>query len=87
LASGFAEDVDALPIGADARVLGATLLAGSELTYTMGDLNYAYLAPALGVVTVNKQRLEVGDGIAAHDEATLTIAAEEDAEIVLVATN
>ena len=87
LASGFPEDVDALPIGADARVLGATLLAGSELTYTMGDLKYAYLAPALGVVIVNNQRLEVGDGIAAHNESTLTIAAEEDAEIVLVATN
>jgi quercetin 2,3-dioxygenase len=87
LASGFPEDVDALPIGADARVLGATLLAGSELTYTMGEIKYAYLAPALGVVTVNNQRLKVGDGIAAHNESTLTIAAEEDAEIVLVATN
>jgi hypothetical protein len=53
----------------------------------MRDLKYAYLAPALGVVTVNKQRLEVGDGIAAYNESTLTIAAERDAEIVLVATN
>ena len=87
LASGFPEDVDALPIGADARVLGATLLAGSELTYAMGDLRHAYLAPALGVVTVNGQRLEVGDGIAAQNEPTLTIAAEADAEIVLVVTN
>jgi redox-sensitive bicupin YhaK (pirin superfamily) len=87
LASGFSDDVDALRIGADARVLGATLLAGSELTHTMGNLRYAYLAPALGVVTVNNQRLEVGDGIAASDEPTLTIAAEADAEIVLVATN
>jgi redox-sensitive bicupin YhaK (pirin superfamily) len=87
LASGFPEDADALPIRTDARVLGATLLAGSELTYTMGDLKYAYLAPALGVVTVNKKRLEVGDGIAAFDEPSLTIAAEADAEVVLVATN
>jgi redox-sensitive bicupin YhaK (pirin superfamily) len=87
LASGFSDDVDALRIGADARVLGATLLAGSELRYTMGNFRYAYLAPALGVVTVNTQRLEVGDGIAASDEPTLTIAAEADAEIVLVVTN
>jgi redox-sensitive bicupin YhaK (pirin superfamily) len=87
LASGFPEDVDALPIGADARVFGATLLAGSELTYAMGDFRYAYLAPALGVVTVNGQRLKAGDGIAARYEATLTIAAEEDSEFVLVATN
>ena len=87
LASGFPEDADALPIGADARVLGATLLAGSELTYTMGDIRHAYLAPALGVVTVNGQRLEVGDGIAAYNEPALTIAAEAAAEIVLVVTD
>jgi redox-sensitive bicupin YhaK (pirin superfamily) len=87
LASGFPEDWDALPIRADARVLGATLLAGSELNYKMGDLKYAYLAPALGVVSVNDERLEVGDGIAAFNEPTLRIAAEADAEIVLVATN
>jgi len=53
----------------------------------MGDLRHAYLAPALGVVTVNNQRLEVGDGIATPDEPTLTIAAEADAEIVLVVTS
>lgn len=87
LASGFARDVDALRIRADARVLGATLLAGSELSYTTGDLRHAYLAPALGVVRVNDQRLEVGDGIAASDERTLRIKAETDSEIVLVVTN
>ena len=32
LASGFADDADALPIRADARVLGATLKAGESLT-------------------------------------------------------
>lgn len=87
LASGSSVDVDALRIRADARVLGTTLLAGSELTYTMGGLRHAYLAPAQGVVTVNNQRLEIGDGIAASDEPSLTIAAEADAEFVLVVTN
>jgi len=69
--------VDALRIRADARVLGATLLAGSELTYTIGYLRHVYLAPERGVVTVNNQRLEVA----------VTIAAETDAEIVFVVTN
>ncbi len=87
LASGFPDDVDALPIRADARVLGATLLAGSDLTYRVGDLRYAYLAPAQGVVSVNGQRLEVGDGIAASDEPTVIVKADVDAEIVMVATN
>jgi redox-sensitive bicupin YhaK (pirin superfamily) len=87
LASWFAVDGDALRIRADARVLGATLLAGSELTYTIGNFRHAYLAPAQGVVTVNNQRLKVGDGIAASDETAVTIAAQTDAEIVLVVTN
>ena len=36
LASGFAADDDALPIRADARVLGATLKAGESAEYTLG---------------------------------------------------
>jgi quercetin 2,3-dioxygenase len=64
-------------------VLGARLLAGSELTYTFGNFRHAYLAPAQGVVKVNNQRLEVGDGIAASCETAVTISAETDAEIVL----
>jgi len=36
---------------------------------------------------VNDQRLQVGDGIAASDEPSLTIAAEVEAEIVLGVTN
>jgi hypothetical protein len=54
---------------------------------TINNLRHAYLAPAQGVVMVNNQRLEVGDGIAASDEPSLTVAAEADAEIVLVVTN
>ena len=87
LASGFSGDTDALPIGAEARVIGATLLSGSELTYELGNFRYAYLAPARGIVRVNNQRLTEGDGIAASDEPRLTVAAESEAEIVLVTTN
>jgi len=84
LASGFPNDGDALPIGADARVLGATLLAGSRLVHELGDVRHAYLAPAKGVVSVNGNRLAVGDGLAATDEAFLAIEAEQDAEVILV---
>ncbi len=87
LASGLPGDVGALPIRADARVLGATLLASSEIKYKLDNLRYAYLAPARGVVSVNDRILQVGDGIGAYDEPYLTIKAEEDAEIVLVVTN
>ena len=86
LASGWPRDGEALPIRADARVLGATLLAGARLEHELGALRHAYLAPARGIVEVNGRRLAVGDGIAATDERRLTILAAEDSELVLVVT-
>ena len=47
LASGFGE-ADALPIRADARVLGATLAAGSSLEHQVEPGRHAYLVPATG---------------------------------------
>jgi redox-sensitive bicupin YhaK (pirin superfamily) len=84
LASGDPRDLEALPIRADARVLGATLLAGTGVTHSLGRFRNAYLAPAQGVILVNGQRVAVGDGIAAIDEPALTIIGEEDAEFILV---
>jgi redox-sensitive bicupin YhaK (pirin superfamily) len=86
LASGDSEDVDALPIRADARVLGATLLVGTNVTHEFKRFRHAYLAPAQGVVLVNGQRVTTGDGIAAVDEPALRITAEVDAEFILVET-
>ncbi len=86
LASGLPGDGDALPIRADARVLGATLLAGARVEHELGGLRHAYLAPARGALEVNGRRLVVGDGIAAVDEPRLTIVACSDAELVLVVT-
>jgi redox-sensitive bicupin YhaK (pirin superfamily) len=86
LASGRAGDEDALPIRADARVLGATVTAGSEVTYTLEPGRHAYLGLAKGSVTVNGVALDARDGAAIKDEATLTITASEDAEVVLVDT-
>ena len=84
LASGEPEKAEALLIRADARVLGATLLAGTTLTHESARYRYAYLAPARGVILVNGQKVAVGDGIAAIDETELTITAEEDTEFILV---
>jgi redox-sensitive bicupin YhaK (pirin superfamily) len=86
LASGLSADSEALPIRADARVLGATLCAGVRVQYELKDLRYAYLAPARGAVEVNGFRLAIGDGIAAFDEPLLAISADEDAEVILVVT-
>jgi quercetin 2,3-dioxygenase len=84
LASGNPKDAETLMIRADARVMGATLPAGATLTHAPARYRHSYLAPARGVVIVNGQRVAVGDGIAAIDEPELTIAAEEDAEFILV---
>ena len=84
LASGDSSETEALQIRADARVLGATLPAGTTVTHPLGRFRFSYLAPAQGVVLVNGQRVAVGDGIATIDERELDIMAEEDAEFVLV---
>jgi quercetin 2,3-dioxygenase len=85
LASGDPQNAETLLIRADARVLGATLLAGTTLTHApSARFRHTYLAPAQGVVLVNGKRVAVGDGIAATDEPELTITAEEDAELILV---
>jgi redox-sensitive bicupin YhaK (pirin superfamily) len=83
LASGEPKNADTLLIRADARVLGATLLAGATLTHAPTH-RHAYLAPSQGAVLVNGQRVAIGDGIAAIDEPELTITADENAEFVLV---
>ncbi len=84
LASGIVGDDEALSIGADARVLAATLLSGQVVKYHLHPSRNAYLAPSQGAVTVNGQRVVAGDGIAAIAENNLTIEATEDAEFILV---
>ena len=84
LASGFPRDADALPLRADARVLGATLKAGETAEYAMAPGRRGYLVPARGTVELNGVKLEARDGAAIRDEPTLRVAALEDAELVLV---
>ena len=84
LASGFADDADALPIRTDARVVGATLKAGETAEYPLGADRHGYLVPSVGTVEVNGTRLDTRDGAAIFDEAVLRVTALEDAEIVLV---
>jgi redox-sensitive bicupin YhaK (pirin superfamily) len=84
LASGFAEDADALPIRADARVLGATLKAGESLTHSVGEGRHAYLVPATGAIEIDGMAFKARDGAALSGGQTVTITAKEDAEIVLV---
>ncbi len=84
LASGFPDDADALPIRADARVMGATLRAGDRVDHAVGAGRHAYLVPATGRLLIDGEAVDARDGVALPDGRTVTIEALEDAEIVLV---
>jgi redox-sensitive bicupin YhaK (pirin superfamily) len=84
LASGFADDTDALPIRTDARVAGATLKAGETAHYPLGSGRCAYLVPASGTVEIEGQHIDTRDGAAIRDTDMLIVTAITDSEIVLV---
>ena len=84
LASGFAEDGDALKINAAARVLGATLKAGETAELDLDPKRHVYLVALGGAIEVNGRRAEQRDGIAITGEERVSIQALGDAEIVLV---
>ena len=83
LASGH-HDADALPIRADARVLGASLKAGQSAEYRLGAGRRGYLVAASGAVDVDGVGLGARDGAAISDVEVVTVTAVEDAEIVMV---
>ncbi len=84
LASGREGDDDALPIRANARVLGGTLETGQSTTYTLETGRHAYLALAKGKVEVNGTEVSGRDGAAIRDVETVTITALEPSEVVMV---
>jgi len=83
LASGYGED-DALPIRTDARVLGATLKAGTSAEYPLSRARKAYLVPATGKVQIENVTVNARDGAAIRDIDVLRITAVEDSEIIMV---
>ncbi len=86
LASGDAQGGygdGALTINADARILGATVKAGGVIEFDASPDRHLYLVPS-GRVRVNGVEAGPRDGIAISGEATLSIEAEDDAELVLV---
>lgn len=84
LASGYEEDVDALRIRTDARLVAATVKAGQSAEYMLQPGRKAYLVGATGAFTVNGVAAKARDGVAIADEALIRIEVQEDSEIVLV---
>ncbi|GGC24845.1 putative quercetin 2,3-dioxygenase [Novosphingobium marinum] len=83
LASGIEGD-DALPIRADARVLGATLAAGEQATYETEPGRHLYLVSASGRIDVDGTPANARDGVAITGVDRFTVTAAEDSELVLV---
>jgi quercetin 2,3-dioxygenase len=89
LASGDAADVaaGALPLNADARLLGATLHAGAVVEHRLAPGREAYVVTTLGRVRVRANRDSVAmaarDGAHVRGTAVVAIEALEDTEIVL----
>ncbi|WP_271438451.1 pirin family protein [Pontixanthobacter luteolus] len=83
LASGHAND-DALPIRANARVLGATVKAGESVTYNASADRHLYLVPAIGKIRIEDVEANARDGVAITRKDSITITALEDSELVLV---
>jgi redox-sensitive bicupin YhaK (pirin superfamily) len=77
-------DGSALPLNADAAVLAATLEKGQSVTHALPQGRVAYLVPSTGSVTVNGTKVNTRDGATITGEDTLTITADESAEVVLV---
>jgi redox-sensitive bicupin YhaK (pirin superfamily) len=82
LASGDSAD-GALTINADARVLGATVKAGGNLTYEADPARHLYLVPSARI-KVNGEEANARDGIAIAGEEKVMIEADEYVELVLV---
>ena len=80
----MAGDEEALPIRADARVMGATVKAGERVSLTIDPARHAYLVPATGAVEVDGVRIDARDGAAITEVERIEIVGLEDSEVVLV---
>jgi hypothetical protein len=84
LASGLPGDQSAVPIRANARVMGVTLKAGESVSRPLAAASQAYLVAALGSLRVNGDAVNAGDGVALADVSRLVLEATSDAEVVMV---
>ncbi|MFK0378506.1 pirin family protein [Pandoraea sp. NPDC090278] len=86
LASGYEDDDGALPIRADARLLGVKLRAGDAIHHELEPSGHAYLVVAAGRIGIDGELMGPLDGVAITDVRSTEILAFEDAELVMVET-
>ena len=76
-------EAGSVKIHQDARVYAAVLDANHEVCHQLESGRHAWLQVAAGSVKLNALELKQGDGAAVSEESTITIAAQEPAEILL----
>lgn len=86
LASGFAEDREALAMRAEARVMGTRLPAGQTVRYRLAPGRHAYVVTLCGAIAVDGLILEPAGGAAIVDEYMIRIDAVKAAEFLLIDT-
>ena len=70
-------------INSDANLRVTKLVPGESLSFNLPAERYAWLQIAKGAVTVNGHALKQGDGAGVSNEDTLTLKADEEAEVLL----
>jgi hypothetical protein len=83
IASPAGEDGSVL-VHQDARLHVATLSSGESVAHELGRGRGAWLQVAHGIVALNGTEMREGDGAAVEDEPSLGVAADTDAEIMLL---
>jgi hypothetical protein len=73
----------ALTIHQDVSVYSTVLDAGTELVHTLEPGRYAWAQVVRGILQVNGRTLAPGDGAAVSDETSVTLHADEEAEVLL----
>ena len=82
LASNDGRD-GSVTIHQDAQVYATVLDAGKTVNHAMAESRYAWLQVARGTVRLNEMELQQGDGAAVRKERALTVAAHDQAEVLL----
>jgi redox-sensitive bicupin YhaK (pirin superfamily) len=64
-------------------LFASILPAGEEVEHTIDPLRYAWIQVARGIINVNDEKADQGDGVIGVGESSLRIRAEDDAEVLL----
>jgi redox-sensitive bicupin YhaK (pirin superfamily) len=73
----------AVKVHNDVKLLLARLNAGQTAIYDLSHGRYAWVQVAKGLVALNSQQMQAGDGAAVSQEDSLTVTASQPSEVLL----